>query len=268
MRVGYAAFFDVLGFSALVASDQGDRIGVYLERLKEVFDNDRPSPVDYIVFSDSIILTTPDDDPAALQALLARCSTLLYVMLASEIPLRGAIARGSYITEKTSHGTFVAGRAIVEAYRFESVQDWIGVMLAPSVIQAVPDLEARCLFQYPNTLEIWRSLSQRLLWAAFVQPCLQIPFHSASGSSGNYFGFAIVPSSGETTPMALRDSIGSAMERLRWLSSIAPNPQAQAKYHRTSLWLSEIRLQWHSAAARLETNPAWLESSGPAGSRS
>jgi hypothetical protein len=91
MRVGYAAFLDVLGFSALISSDQGDRVEKYLQRLREVFDSDQASPVDYVVFSDSIILTTPDQSLVALGALLARCSTLLGVMLASDIALCGAM---------------------------------------------------------------------------------------------------------------------------------------------------------------------------------
>src|SRR5258708_33104448 len=100
MRVGYAAFLDVLGFSALISGDQGARVEKYLGCLKEVFDREPPSMVDYVVFSDSIILTTPDDSLPAFQELEARCSTLLWVMLRSDIALRGAIAHGPYITEK------------------------------------------------------------------------------------------------------------------------------------------------------------------------
>jgi hypothetical protein len=257
MRTGYVAFLDVLGFSALISGDQGARVQKYLDCLKQVFDGEPESPVDYVVFSDSIILTTRDDEIPTLQALLARCSTLLWVMLANDIALRGAIAHGSYITEKTSRGTFVAGRAIIEAYHFEGAQDWIGIMLAPSVIQAVPDLKVRCLYQDPYDLERWQALTERLPWAAFVQPCLEIPFRDAGKSVTRYHGFAIVPTSGNTDPAALRDSLASTLDRLVWLKSLAPNPQVQAKYDRTHSWVLSNRGNWHMAAFRREQNSSW-----------
>ncbi len=253
MRVGYAAFLDVLGFSALISSDQGSRIEKYLQCLKEVFDCDPgPGPVDYIVFSDSIILTTPRDDIEALQALLARCSALLCAMLAENIALRGAIAHGPYITEKTSRGTFVAGKAIIDAYQFEKAQDWIGIMLAPSVVQQVPNLNELCRYQEPHSPQSWWALLERLSWAAFIQPCLCIPFRG-----GDYEGFAVVPSGDDNSPAGLRDSLTAMLEQLQWLKSLAPDPHAQAKYARTFNWLGEIRRQWHGAAFRREQNPDW-----------
>jgi hypothetical protein len=257
MRVGYVAFLDVLGFSALIVGDQGTRVQNYLDCLKQIFDSEPESPVDYVVFSDSIILTTQDESLAALQHLLARCSTLLCVMLANEIALRGAIARGPYITETTARGTFVAGKAIVEAYHFEGAQDWIGIMLAPSVVQAVPDLEARCQYQDPHAREIWVALTARMPWAAFVQPCSQIPFRAEGDAATAYDGFAVVPSNGNIEPVALRDSLSVTLQRLAWLKTLAPNPQAQAKYNRTMSWLHQIQGQWRTAAFRREQNMAW-----------
>jgi hypothetical protein len=105
MRNGYVAFLDVLGFSALIADDQGARVQSYLDCLKAVFDGEPRSPINYIVFSDSIILTTPDDTLPGLRAFMASCSTLLGVMLSKDIALRGAIAHGPYIVEKTGRGS-------------------------------------------------------------------------------------------------------------------------------------------------------------------
>lgn len=246
MIVGYAAFLDVLGFSALISGDQGKRVEKYLQCLKDVFTDAGANPVNYAVFSDSIILTTADDDPASLRVLLERCSTLFGAMLAREIALRGAIAHGPYITEQTGNGTFVAGRAIIDAYHFESAQDWIGVMLAPSVIARVPDLPGRCEYQDPLTPEIWLALKERLPWAAFVQPCNTIPFREG----GHYQGFAIVPSNGNGEPVALRDSLKTTLEHLAWLKSLAPDPQAQAKYDRTRSWLDAVHRNWYTAEVR------------------
>jgi len=129
-------------------------------------------------------------------------------------------------------------------------------MLTPSVVQAVPDVRARCQYDDPSNLEFWHSLRERLLWTAFVQPA-QIPFRGGDDGPDQYDGFAVVPNNGDTNPRALSDSILNTLKRLRWLKSLAPNPQSQAKYNRTIMWLSEIHGQWNTAAFRLDQNPAW-----------
>jgi hypothetical protein len=258
---GYAAFFDVLGFTALVLGDGGRRIEKYLSCLREVFDKESACPIDYVVFSDSLILTTRDSSLPALQALFARCSRMLHVMLSNNIPLRGAIACGEFNTEKTDHGTFVAGRAIIDAINFEQAQDWVGAMVAPSVVQALPSLPALCAFEDPYTPDRWRSLRTRLPWAAFVQPCSGIPFRTG----GSYQGLAIVPTSGVLELAALRDSILIAMNSLNWLKSLAPDPRAQAKYDRAAMWMSDVQREWHHAAFRLEQNPDWEADEGGKG---
>jgi hypothetical protein len=254
MRVGYAAFLDVLGFSALISGDQGSRVEKYLECLREVFDQEPPGTVDYVVFSDSIILTTPDDSLPSLQALLARCSSFLWVMLRNDIALRGAIAHGPYVAEKTGRGTFVAGKAIIDAYHFEGAQDWIGIMLAPSVIQRVPDLQQLCRVGDPFRIDLWEELNARLPWAAFVQPCSEIPFRAPGTDATNFEGFAIVPTHGDRDASALFESLSAATERLVWLKSIAPNPQAQEKYVRTLTWLWEVCSKWQLVTRRRDQN--------------
>src|SRR6266705_707363 len=145
MLTGYVALLDVLGFSSLVSgSDEGSRLLRYLECLQEALANDENSPsVDYVVFSDSITLPTRDDSEASLQALLRQCSRTFGLMLKEEIPLRGAIAHGSFFRTSSRGGTFVAGKAIIDAYMFETKQDWVGIMLAPSARKTIPNLEER-----------------------------------------------------------------------------------------------------------------------------
>jgi hypothetical protein len=140
MTIGYVAFLDVLGFTAIVRGENREPIDRYLECLKTVFEREENTHVDYVVFSDSIVITTHDDSDASLQGLLKRCSGLFGSLLAQGIAVRGAIAHGSFIASKTQSGTFVAGRAIVEAYEFEGKQNWVGIMLAPSVIRKRPNI--------------------------------------------------------------------------------------------------------------------------------
>ena len=173
-------------------------------------------------------------------------------LLRNEIPVRGAISHGTYVSEKTDSGRFVAGRAIIDAYQFEGRQDWIGIMLAPSVVRQVPDLRARCKLEDPSTEALLTGLIARLPWAAFVQPCNQIPFHGAPLEIANYDGFAIVPSTRSRDPAALRDGLLQSLESLRRLRSLAPNPQTQRKHDRSIQWLTGIQREWHLAAFRQE----------------
>jgi hypothetical protein len=56
-------------------------------------------------------------------------------------------------------------------------------------------------------------------------------------AEGRFDGFAVVPTNGLLDPAALRDSIKAAIDRLNWLRAIAPMPEAQEKYSRTTNWL-------------------------------
>ncbi len=247
---GYVALLDVLGFSLLVSGDgENQRLQEYLRCLQEALDVDQEGPsVDYVVFSDSIVLTTTDSHEALLE-LLSRCSRLLGLMLERNIALRGAIAYGSYFRSSELTGVFVAGRAVLDAYRFERAQDWVGIMLAPSVIKQVPDLTDRCNIEDGSSVEKQEALHRRLRWAAFVQPCFQIPFHSTSPfESTDFSGFAIVPSDGVAEPASLRDSLDRSLRALERLKSLAPDPSAQHKYNSPHGWLWEIRSKWREVA--------------------
>ena len=261
MQTGFVALLDVLGFSALVLGESaGDGLRRYVKTLQEALTvNQTPKRVDYVVFSDSIVLTTEDETDAALQSLLMRCSSMFGVMLQNEIPIRGAIAHGSYERSDNiggarfpTSGVFVAGRSIIDAYNFEMRQDWVGVMLAPSAVKRLPDLATRCDIGPVNACrpEELKVIETRLDWGAFVQPCKSIPFHSPTPlEETTYDGFAVVPTNGIATPEALRDDLLKSLERLRWLKSVAPNPAAQLKCERTHQWLYHVQYRWSQIAS-------------------
>lgn len=237
MFKGYVALLDVLGFSAMVARDtDGRQVADYLKALEGAFPSQGSSPVDYVVFSDSIILTTRDDTKDSLHALVRGCSSLFGRLLEREIPLRGAITHGSYIREKTESGVFIAGSAIIEAYDFERRQDWVGIMIAPSVLRHQPKLKEWSSVERWNTYQDPASceeLLKRSEWAAFLCS-LEIPFKLQSASSPPmYAGTAIVPTHGQPEPPALLESLKKSREQLLWLKSLAPTPDAQKKYDQT-----------------------------------
>jgi hypothetical protein len=244
---GYIALLDVLGFSALVAKDNtGEKIRRYLDCLSRAAEQ---SDIDYVVFSDSIVLTAKGDAPESLAAIAGASSRLLAGLLNDGIALRGAIAFGSFFRSHLRESVFVAGRAVIDAYQFETAQDWVGIMVTPSALERVPDLNARCDLTGVVSAEAFRDLLPRLNWAAFIQPCHSIPFRASSPFDARRFdGYAVVPSEGELTPEALRDSISQAHQRLKWLQAIAPSPESQRKYEISLNWINEIRHRWEELA--------------------
>jgi hypothetical protein len=262
LQTGYVALLDVLGFSSLVSSERhNERISDYLGALQEILEN---TPlIEYLVFSDSILITTTNDTQDALQAMIERCSRLFGQLLERNIPVRGAVAHGTYVSEKTRNGKFVAGRAIIKAYQFEEQQDWIGIMLAPSVVDKADYLARYCalpasarspiggkgrLFVRERFVSEYREFKDHIPWAAHVQPYYGIPFHE-----GTYDGYAIVPTTEKPLPTNLGDLAGrldQSLLTLRRLRSVAPSPEIQLKYKRTIDWLGEVRSEWLGIASK------------------
>lgn len=248
MDIGYVALLDVLGFSDLVMLDRtGERMSQYLDLITQTT---RESGVKSVVFSDSIVLTSSGDDEHALLDLIRASSQLLGRCLLADIPLRGAIAFGNVFRRSMEDSVFIAGRAIVDAYKFEQLQDWVGIIVAPSVLASFPDLPNRCVIQYSSLEAIKKSLA----WAAYVQPYNEIPFHVAAQSE-NYSGYAIVPTcKREIEAATIRSDFMPFTRRLEWLTLLAPSPQTQRKYQRANNWLiTQIEPQWRQIEYRIAT---------------
>lgn len=244
MSGGYVAVLDVLGFSALVAADAtGEGVERYLNCLQRAKGT---TAVDYVVFSDSIVLTVAGDEAESLVTIAGACSRLMYELLMEHIPIRGAISQGAFVRSAVGESVFVAGRAVIDAYQFEQVQDWIGVMVAPSALARVPDLKERCQLANQTNAAAFRAVEPRFEWVAYIQPCHSIPFHAESPFEDSSFdGFAVVPTNCDLEPTALRDNIKKAIDRLNWLRAIAPTPASQRKYQKTTNWLNNIQALWH-----------------------
>ena len=247
----YVALLDVLGFASIVSGDrQGERLGQYLSALQAAVSQESSvSPLEYVVFSDSIVLTTADASEASLRALVVACARSFHLLLRQEIALRGAISLGSVIVEKTSGGTFVAGSAVVEGYMYEKSQDWVGIMLAPSAVRANPDLAQRCNIGPTDVPEGRVALRGRFPWPACVHVCHRIPFHSSNEFESNTFdGFAILPTNHTDDAEGIRDDLTWSLTQLLWLKALAPDPRAQQKYQQSHDWIGRAEGEWKDAA--------------------
>ena len=241
-QMGYVALLDVLGFTELVSGgDQKGKLSDYIDTLELVTTT---SDVDAVLFSDSIVMTSQGDSEECLLKLLRACSTAFGCLLSREIPIRGAISFGSYVRRATTRGVFLAGRAIIEAYRFQQKQDWVGIMLAPSVIKTNPHLVGR-RFLLRSRDERIEEFQKQFEWVAFVQPC-GIPFHTSVGVEfESYEGFAVVPTDTEVKDApTMNQNIKRAMNHLERLRLLAPDPQSQKKFMAAWNWLNSFESHW------------------------
>lgn len=242
---GYLATLDVLGFSEMLQRDgYSQQLKNYLTCVNDVI---RPANVraECVVFSDSIVLTSPGDDDEAFKNLIKTCSAAFRALLKNEIPVRGAIAFGRYWREAESGSVFLAGRPIVEAYRCERASDWVGILLCSSVLLQQPDIDDDGAWIYEldpkeaslTTEDLESAISDLTLR---LQPATVPYLDSDTRTIGELSGYALVPLDAEDDLQTAHRSVTSAIRSLETLRLRASQPRAQAKYRASLRWLEEV----------------------------
>ena len=170
---------------------------------------------------------------------MAGCSWIFYSFLVNGLPLRGAISFGEFKRISSSSGVILAGRPIIEAYEYEKRQDWIGIMVTPSVLECFPRIVTD--EGYPNRFPRKKYSEWEVNPMTFYAPA-QISFH---GSTADFYGFAVIPISPNcSSAQQASDELNKMpQENLHPLSMSAPDPEAQKKYARTSSWFAGIASQ-------------------------
>jgi len=143
------ALFDVLGFGDRIGrfsldevhAQYKDLLSIATSKGSHAFFDARPAGDGTMVpffgfinmeqdyFSDTILLWSPFS-PAILRPFLHVCSSFMCETLHAELPVRGAIALGAGIMDKSTR-TYI-GPPLVEAARVEKAQQWIGLSFGPS----------------------------------------------------------------------------------------------------------------------------------------
>ena len=219
---GHVAFIDILGFSSIVSDSKfPDTFRPYAQAVEDAL-HGQSGRLGYLVFSDSIILydVISKNEP---RPILRSCSYLFENLLTIGLPFRGCISCGDFSVCRTTQGTVVAGTPIVDAYHYEKKQDWIGIILSPTMVKRhwAPGTPA------PG----FRSED------AHVRAYKYIPLKSNQvGNPEPFDGYAIVPWISEGKEFIFEECI----QRLSRLSMMAPDTSAQAKYHKTIKFLKEI----------------------------
>lgn len=240
---GYIAFLDILGFSELVRRQSFD---AEFEQYSEIIGNaiQAHDGLNYVTFSDSIVINTGGKRADDLFGLLQAVAGIQYRLLVEmEVPVRGCISAGRFSRiECDNHDVMIAGSPIVDAVRYEEKQDWVGVMLSPTVLKADPGVTDRAALDKSVLQSDADSLKKRLPWVFLVQRHYCVPFHSSHDLVENQFdGFVVVPHlPPRSEPQEVLDDLAKYREKLDVLKIQAPGPSAQRKYQQASNWLSGI----------------------------
>ncbi len=241
-HVGYVATLDVLGFADLLYRDgYSQQLKLYMDTVNEVI---RPAhvKVECVVFSDSIVLTASGDTDKAFLGLIKACSAAFHELVMCEMPVRGAVAFGRYWRETSAGSVFLAGRPIVEAYRLERAEKWVGIALCPSVLHKQDNL-VMGTYLPTDTDEV----SSEHDLALRLQPA-SVPFQEpGSASIGTLNAYAIVPLDADDDIRTVNRTVHRMCGYLENLRLKAPGPTAQAKYTATLMWLQEVEKRFESA---------------------
>lgn len=129
----YVAFCDILGFSSMVATDFERTLEIY-QRLAKLLGNEifTSIKVKMTMYSDSILIVGKE-----LRPVLSAVQGIWFFALASDLMLRGGIAKGRYWERKRGNGLLVVSDALVRAVKLESIVSVPAVVLADDI--EVPD---------------------------------------------------------------------------------------------------------------------------------
>jgi hypothetical protein len=243
---GFVALIDVLGFRELVGRDDNlSALKEYIETVALLLQGSNFSQLEFVLFSDNIVINTIDQKEQSFVELVRACSQIFYELTKRQVALRGAIAHGRFMrSPNAQQGVIVAGSPIVEAYRYQTYQDWVGIMLAPSVMRRRDDLHIGSSLVMPTSGESAPHWYSRAGLAVHLAWCQRIPFHD-----GAYEGHAIVPIRADShTAASIRASLRDTNEQLSRMKAVAPDPISQKKYSNTLEWLSEREGYWGNMA--------------------
>jgi hypothetical protein len=249
---GYIALLDVLGFTELITREsRTEELQHYFNAVDTATDK-LTDTVDYVLFSDTIVMYTQTDSEQSLNSLLQASSFGMHYLLKAGLPVRGAIAHGTYLRSQNPKGVLIAGPAFIDAYHFEKAQNWIGIAISPSVLRFFPKLKELCIL--PRSFDDqgkWADFKASVPWAMTVQPCHSIPWHPDKPyDEPSLDGYAVVPTEPSWDVMSINSGLKGVAQCLADQRLLASDPKAQAKYVQTQRWLELLQGSWSEVAQR------------------
>jgi len=140
-KEGFVALFDILGFKNILENNDLDRVMLTYQQMGDLVEfptvTNHESPIEPIVktlnYSDTFLIYTTEVSDRAFRGLLHVSRLLFLAAYGHKMPIRGATAVGElYVSD-----TVAIGKPIVEAYKNERGQEWIGCWITQECIDRV-----------------------------------------------------------------------------------------------------------------------------------
>jgi len=252
----------MLGFSEFVQGDSfSKQFKQYSEILSEAIQANKGS-LQYVTFSDSVVINTIESDERHLQYLVQAVAEITFRFLTElNVPICGSVSMGQFDRHEHKDGNvMIAGPPILDAYRYEQEQNWVGVILSPKVVKDNSILLEYCRLEEPHNQEEAEKLRKRFPWPLILQYYQMITFRNQNNDfdSPSYKGYVIVPQRcGCQEPEEVIDDLGKYQEKLKELMLFAPDPSSQQKYQYALTWIERAQNKLRSWGH----NHYWMESS-------
>lgn len=237
----YLLFLDILGFSELVESRGVQEIYAVIDGALKAFGGweEKNGLFKTIYFSDTFLFYQPPKGYGdwAFLDIYAIGGMILSALLAAGIPARGAISFGEFEVELDSAGRhqIYFGKALIEAYKAEGREQWIGISILPSAWEPY-EAEAPGIINVLASEKVWLRRADRVL---LLNPFIQL--HNCYMSA--LIGEIDKPYSRWSVPEFPNDILGFKFLRETASGYAAKSdftsPQA-IKYHTTIRFLQSI----------------------------
>lgn len=137
----YVLFLDILGFKDRIARHSHEEVMATLLDLQDsiysTLKSNEGAKLQSNIFSDSILLFTPDDSRESLEALSQVTCNIMQTAITAGVPLKGALARGKVTCNPAKQLFF--GQALIDAYLLEESTKYYGILVHHSAEAAVRD---------------------------------------------------------------------------------------------------------------------------------
>jgi len=139
-RKCWLGYFDLLGTKQLVKSGRTrEVIYSFADALKSLDTLDRSnSSIFHAWFSDTFIVYSHDDSQEVFAAFEKMCRWFMTALIWRNIPVRGSISCGRLYSDEANR--IYVGPALINAYEWGERQDWIGLLLCPSCITSLEQM--------------------------------------------------------------------------------------------------------------------------------
>lgn len=176
----YVAVCDILGFGGLVQRQPLPYLQGLVELVLSAVGRVVPrGSVETALVSDTIILWAPEPskDIAVFSVAMAMGNLFRDFLEEECLPVRGALVYGDLHVDRTRN--LLVGAAIVDGYRLEQTQDWMGAVVAPSLVPSLdqtpataPEWARELFIRYPAPLRDGVRVEQLCLnWIRDYERC-------------------------------------------------------------------------------------------------